>query len=149
MPQTFIETENKRLIKKFHTLLSKQSNPGEFKSSMLISFGVTSIKDLTNGQLIEACNALDLVLNPELQELDKLRKQLMASIGAWLRAMGRVGNKQLIKAIACRSAKTEDFNKISKEKLRSLYSAFNKKKKDLETVEKLTKDEIDYLSLLN
>jgi len=147
--QTFIETENKRLIKKFHTLLSKQNNPAESKAAILHSYGVGSTKDLTNAQLINACNALNMVLNPELQDLDKLRKQLMASIGAWLRAMGRVGNKQLIKAIACRAAETDDFNKIPKEKIRSLYSAFNKKKKNLEKVEKLTKDEIDYLSFLN
>lgn len=146
---TFEEKQIKGLIKKFHTLLGLTGSGEKAKEAILSGYGVTSSRDLSAAQLIEACNALDRELNPKLAELDRHRKRLIASIGAWLRAMNVQENIGKIKAIACRAAKRDEFNDIPLEQLRSLYSAFNKKKKDLETVEQLTKDELEYLSILN
>jgi hypothetical protein len=84
---TFEEKQIKGLIKKFHTLLGRTGGGTEAKEAILSAYGVASSRDLSAAQLIEICNSLDRLLNPQLAELDKHRKRLMASIGAWLRAM--------------------------------------------------------------
>ena len=147
--QTLIETEHKRLIKKFHTLLGKTGNGEAAKEAILSSYGVGSSLDLSAAQLIEICDRLDKMLNPKLAELDIHRKRLMASIGAWLRAMSIAGNGAKIKAIACRASQRDNFNDIPLEQLRSLYAAFNKKQKDLQMVENLTTKELNKLILMN
>jgi 5-methylcytosine-specific restriction endonuclease McrBC GTP-binding regulatory subunit McrB len=147
--QTLVETEQKRLIKKFHTLLGRINRGDIAKETILHSYGVDSSRDLSAAQLIEACNDLDKILNPKLAELDAHRKRLMASIGGWLRAMNVSSNGAKIKAIACRAAKRDNFNDIPMEQLRSLYAAFNKKQHDLRSVELLTAEYIDFLSINN
>ena len=146
---TFEDKQINGLIKKFHVLLGKTGAGSEGKEAILPSYGVGSSRDLNAAQLIEACNALDKILNPRLAELDQHRKRLMASIGAWLRAMSVPSNGTKIKAIACRASQRDNFNDIPLEQLRSLYAAFNKKQKDLAMVEALTIESIDYLSTLN
>ncbi|MDH8700848.1 hypothetical protein M2138_000182 [Dysgonomonadaceae bacterium PH5-43] len=146
---TFEEKQIKGLIKKFHTLLGLTGGGEKAKEAILSSYSVTSSRDLSAAQLIEACNALDKELNPKLAELDQHRKRLIASIGAWLRAMNVQENIGKIKSIACRAAKRDEFNEIPLEQLRSLYSAFNKKKKDLDMVEEITIEVLDYLSTSN
>ncbi|MDR0872537.1 MAG: hypothetical protein LBN27_03585 [Prevotellaceae bacterium] len=138
------------LIKKFYTLCSRLSIGNDAKELLLIdNFGVISSRYLSVGQLIMICDHLERQLNPELQELDKLRKRLIASIFAWGKSMGIGMDMVKVKKIAARAAKRTDFNDIPKEQLRSLYAAFNKKKKDLNTVEEFTADMIKYLSTYN
>ncbi len=146
---TFKDKHRNALLKKFHTLLGRTGIGNEGKEVILSGYGVESSRDLSVLQLIDVCNVLDQMLNPKLAELDKARKQLMASIGSWLRAMGVPENTVKIKAIACRASGRENFNDIPLEQLRSLYAAFNKKKKDLTQVEELTANMIKYLSTLN
>ncbi len=149
MAQTLMETEQKKLIKKFHTLLGKAKIGPEGKEAILSAYKVESSKDLSIQQLIEVCNAIDITTNPKLVELDKCRKRLMASIGGWLKLMNIPGGNNKIKAIACRASGKSEFNEISLEQLRSLYAAFNKKQKDLQKVESLTTEFIDILSINN
>jgi len=92
---------------------------------------------------------LEMEANPQLMKLDQARKRTMASIGAWLRAMNKQENLNIIKGIACRASKKDNFNDIPLEQLRSLYAAFNKKRKDLEMVEFMTAEQIEFLSLQN
>jgi hypothetical protein len=146
---TFEEKQINALIKKFHTLLGRTGGGYSAKEAILHSYGVASSRDLSAAQLIQACNALDQILNPKLAELDKHRKRLMASIGGWLRAMGVSFGGTKIKAIACRASQRDNFNDIPLEQLRSLYAAFNKKQKDLHSVELLTTEFIDILSMNN
>lgn len=147
--ETLIDMEQKRLIKKFHTLLGKANIDSDGKEAILSAYNVESTKDLTVGELIEVCNAIDTRANPRLAELDKYRKRLMASIGGWLRAMTVSSNGAKIKAIACRASGKSDFNDIPLEQLRSLYAAFNKKQKDLAMVENITIEELNKLTLMN
>jgi len=147
--QTLIETEKKRYIKKFHTLIGKVGGGAERKEAILWRLGAAHTTELSVGQLIDECDALDRELKPKLNELDKCRKRLMASIGAWLRAMNLPENLPKIKGIACRAAKRENFNDIPLEQLRSLYSAFNRKRKDLEAVECMTAEQIELLAIRN
>ena len=146
---TFEDKQINALIKKFHTLLGRTGGGDNAKEAILHSYGVASSRDLSAAQLIQACNALDKILNPKLAELDQHRKRLMASIGAWLRAMSVSSNGEKIKAIACRASGRDSFNEIPLEQLRSLYAAFNKKQRDLRNVELLTTEYIDFLSINN
>ena len=146
---TFEDKEKKRLIKRFHTMLGHTGGGSNAKEAILHSYGVDSTRELSAAQLIEACNTLDKILNPKLGELDKWRKRVIASIGGWLRVMNIQENIAKNKAIACRAAKHEDYNDIPLEQLRSLYYAFTKKQKDINTVEMITNEKIGYLTLVN
>lgn len=148
--QTLMDKEKNRLLKRFHTLLGKTGgNTKAKKEAILESFGVESSKDLDAHELLEICNALDKALKPKLAKSDKLRKRLIAAIAGYLKAMNRESNIKIIKAIACRAAEVDDFNKIPPERLRSLYNAFTKKQKDLSFVDEITKDELNFKIAMN
>ena len=149
MATTFMDKQKTFLVKKFHVLLGKAGLDALAKEGLLGGYHVESSKDLTVSQLVEVCDILDKMINPQLVDLDKWRKRLMAAIGGWLKAMGQKENISMIKAVACRASQRNSFNDIPLEKLRSLYAAFNKKQKDLSTVETMTADVVDVLSRLN
>ena len=152
--QTFIETEQKKLVKKFHVLLGKANIGQDGKEAILESYGVESSRDLSAIDLLDICEKLSEEADPKLGEYNKWRKRLMASIGGWTRALGKVPSDptkggEMIKAIACRAARRERFNDIPLEQLRSLYYAFAKKQKDIAMTEEMTSDEINRLITLN
>jgi len=149
MATTFMDKQKNTLIKKFHTLLSKGRIGNEQKLDLLSAYGVVSSKELNVYELTELCGILDKIVNPEAIELDKLRKRLIASIAGYRQAMGATTNIDEIKAIACRAAEVKNFNRISEQRLRSLYNAFNKMRKDLQNVKALTDDKIKELKMLN
>jgi len=136
--QTFKDKQKTSLIKKFHTLLGQLKIDNETKEVILESYGVESSRDLSASQLIDLCDSLDRQARPELGELDRLRKRLMAAIGGWLKSIDREHDAELIKAIACRASGYEKFNQIPKNRLVSLYHGFVKMRKDMDNVEKLT-----------
>lgn len=70
--------------------------------------------------------------------LDKLRKQVIAAIGSWLRETYQSQGISKIKGIACRATGYGDFNKIPRERLRNLIATFNNKTKDIKSVDALT-----------
>lgn len=70
--------------------------------------------------------------------LDKLRKQVIAAIGSWLRETGQTQNISIIKGIAMRASGYAEFNKIPRERLRNLIATFNNKVKDARAVDELT-----------
>ena len=148
--ETLIEKQKKGLIKKLHTLCGQIGLSEEDRRYILINnYSVQSSRDLEYKDLVELCNRLELDANPQLKKLDENRKRLIASIGAWLRAMSLPENIRAIKSVACRASKRESFNDIPLEQPRSLYAAFNKKRKDLEAVEFMTEEQIELLSLQN
>lgn len=136
--KTFIEQQHGKLITKFHTLLGKAGMDEFDKRSILADFGVTSSKDLSVHQLIEVCDVLNTLANPQLFEMDKLRKRVIASIGAYLRVMHETESIEKIKFIACRAAGTKNFNDISANKLRAVYNAFNEQKNRMISVSQIT-----------
>jgi hypothetical protein len=149
MKTTFIEKQKTALIKKFHVLLGQAKIDNEQKLNLLSAYGAVSSKELNVYELTELCGILDKIVNPEAIELDKLRKRLIASIAGYRQAMGATTNIDEIKAIACRAAEVKNFNRISEQRLRSLYNAFNKMRKDLKNVKALTDDKIKELQMLN
>lgn len=149
MSTTFMEKQRTQLIKKFHVLLGKAKLGNEEKHSMLSGYGVESTKELTVYELTELCIKVDKMANPATADSDKLRKRLIASISAYRNAMGCVSTIEEIKGIACRAASAQSFNRITDEKLRSLYNAFNNMKKDIAKVREITEEHYARVTSLN
>lgn len=149
MATTFMDKQKTQLIKKFHALLSKAGIGNDEKLSLLSGYGVESSKDLTVYELTELCGKIDKMANPQAAEADKLRKRLIAAISSYRYAMGCISSIDEIKAIACRAALAENFNRISNEKLRSLYNAFTHMKNDLSKVREMTEEHLKRVTTLN
>lgn len=145
-----MDKQKNALIKKFHTLLTRGRIGNDQKLDMLSAYGVESSKDLTVYELTELCIKLDRLVNPEQAESDKLRKRLIASISSYRQAMGGAAPSiEEIKAIACRAACMQQFNRIPNDRLRSLYSAFTKMRRDLENVQEMTRERLKEITSLN
>lgn len=145
-----MDKEKNRLLKLFHTLLSKTAGDVKAnKQAILESFGVESSRDLDTHELLEACAALEREINPQMAKTDKYRKRLIAAIFGWLRAMNYTHNIKMVKAIACHAAGVKDFNLITDARLCSLYNAFTQKQKDLTFVGNMTKEELNRLTSMN
>lgn len=149
MMQTTVDKQKNALIKRFHTFLGRAGIDQDEKLVILDQYGVDSSKLLTVDQLLEVCNLLDQRLNPQLSEMDRWRKRLLAAIFDWMRKMGKTGNIEQVKAIACRASGVTNYNNIPVERLRSLYCAFGKKSRDLDFVSEVTAAEIDAIIYSN
>lgn len=149
MKTTATTTEHARLIKRYHTIAARLGLGKEDKAAIMESFGVESSLDLSVEELQELCNALERDNNPKAPALDKLRKQVMASIGGWLKTINQESDAQRIKAIACRATGYRRFNDIPAERLRNIYHTFLNKQKDFKAVSQITAEELEILSSLN
>jgi hypothetical protein len=129
MATTFIEKQQKALLKKFYTLLGKIGAGTQGKEAILHSYGVESSRDLSVHDLMDICDKLTMQADPKLKELDVWRKRVMAAIGGWLRATGGEENAAYIKSVACRAARRERFNDIPPAELRNVYNEFLNKRK--------------------
>jgi hypothetical protein len=161
---TFTDKQKNGLIKKFHTLLGRAGVNKSGKEAILWRCGVEHTNDLSITQLIEECDALEKEMNPQLKELDRWRKKLIACISDYHRAMAvdifqkeykyctpdeKERRSNYAKGTASNAAEGKEFNQISLKQLHSLYNAFLKSKKDLERVEKLTAENMLYTVSLN
>ena len=128
------------LLKRFHTLCTVLGLDDEAKRAMLASWGVESSRDLSQHQLIDICAKLSEQVDHKqgTARLDKLRKQVIAAIGRWLRETGQTESLSKIKGIAMRASGYSDFNKIPRERLRNLIATFNNKVKDARAIDALT-----------
>lgn len=144
LPQT-----KSRLVKRFHTLLGKAGINEDGKLALLTQYGVSTSLDMDDDKLKELCDRIESNINPDVEDLDKMRKRLIASIFAWRKAMGCATDMDEVKGIACNACGSEYFNAIPKERLQSLYYAFNNKTKDLNNVAEMTDDMVGYLTLMN
>ena len=103
-----------------------------------------SSRDIDTHDLVDICGTLSAEVNKkEGNDIDKLRKRCMASIGAWLRSEGKYQNADIIKGIACRATGHDEFNKIPRERLRNLIATFNNKVKDAEAVGRIVSGEAE------
>ena len=127
------------VLRKFHTLCSRLGLTAAEKRAIVESFGVESSADIDTHDLINVCATLSMQLEGGKNDtMDKLRKQVMAAIGGYLRKIKRDGNAEIIKGIACRATGYTTFNKIPAERLRNLYNTFRNKQKDIDAVERIT-----------
>lgn len=129
-----MDSIHKGILKKFHTLCTVLGLSYEEKHAIVESYGVESSRDMDTHDLLDVCAKLSCQLGSQKNTLDHLRKRAMASIGAYLKSVGRESNANLIKAIACRATGYEEFNKIPRERLLNLIATFNNKLKDLQGV---------------
>lgn len=131
------------VIKKYHTLCSQLGLSPEDREALLSPYGCTSSKDMETHDLIEVCASLGKELDKRTEgaDIQKLRKRVMAAIGAYLRSEGKAESPSLIKGIACRATGYRSFNKIPKERLRNLIGLFNGKVKDKRAVDAITAKE--------
>ena len=138
--QTLLDKQKTGLIKRFHALLGKAGMDNEQKLAILAQYGVESSKDLSAYELLELCNKLDKMSNPQLIELDLWRKRLLAAVGGYLKAADVVADNEivLIKKVACIAAKKTEFNQIPLDRLKGLYNAFKNRESDILTINKLT-----------
>lgn len=132
---TVTAQQQKWLLRKFHTLCTRLNMDAEMKLALISGYGVESSKDLTNAELLELCDKLNDILNPEDAKRDKMRKRVIAAIGGWLRLIGK-GDEGMdyIKSVACRAAKTGNFNQISYDRLTTIYNMFLKRQRDAKAV---------------
>ena len=133
----------KGLIKKYHTLAGQLGMTTEERRALLAQYNVDSSRDLSQHQLIDvcACLARELDKRDGRDSMDALRKRLIAVVGKYLVACGKSDvTISYIKATACRAAGIREFNRIPRERLRSLYGAFSIKLKDIKRVEAMYKE---------
>jgi hypothetical protein len=147
--KTTTDLQHALLVKRYHTLATKLGLDKEDKAAIMESYGVSSSLDLSVSELHELCAQLERDNNPKVPALDKLRKQVMASIGGWLKTINQESDANRIKAIACRSTGHRRFNDIPAERLRNIYHTFLNKQKDFKAVNQITAEEIEILSYLN
>ena len=128
-----MDSVHKNLLKKYHALCAAVGMTTGEKDALLSAYNVESSRDLDTHDLVDICAELSKRADKTNKERDRLRKQCMAAIGAWLRIEGKASNTSIIKGIACRATQQDDFNKIPKERLRNLVYLFNNKVKDAQT----------------
>ena len=94
--KTTTDQQHARLVKKYHAIASKIGLDKADRDLIMESYGVKSSLDLSVDELEELCAALEKDHNPKAPALDKLRKQVMASIGGWLRTISQESDAQRI-----------------------------------------------------
>ena len=121
-----MDTIKKKLLRKFHATCAKAGMNGDAKMALLSGFKVESSADLSEEQLKYVIRILEKQANPQG---DQERKRVIASVGGWLRKCSIEHDMNTIKAIACRAAGVQNFNKIPLSKLRAIYYEFRNKQK--------------------
>jgi hypothetical protein len=142
MVTTFMEKQQKQLIKKFHVLLGKAGIGREGKEAILSSYGVESSLDLTAKDLMDICDKLAMQANPKLAEADRWRKRVIRAIFAYCEAAGREADMDYVKAIACRATGYRTFNEIPVARLNNLYNTFKDKVKDIKSVSSIVNSDL-------
>ena len=138
-------------LKALMTSLSKQGLQ-EQRGEIIYDFtsGRTcSAKELTAVEIDELYYELNKRASVTSQELDKKRKRLIAAIFGVFEKMNKKPSVEYVKAIACRAAKEDDFNKIPAERLTSLYNAFLNAQKDLNFAKRLGDSLVEETIILN
>ena len=147
--QSTIDKQKKQLLKRFYTLLGVVGCGNDEKALILSQYGVESSRDLSVSELAEICKHLANRANPKLEDGDKWRKRVMASIGAWLRDVNIEQSPVMIKAIACRASGYPHFNAIPVARLRDVYYEFVRKAKTVAGVQEFKQQITQYLETYN
>lgn len=127
-------------LKQLMTILSIQKISDDERAQLVCSWTkgrTTSARELTPSELGEIVKKLQ---ESDRETDDAWRKRVMAAIFGFLNKMNKDATPELVKGIACRAAKTNDFNKIPKHRLVSLYNTFINMQKDLEFGKRMVRD---------
>jgi len=142
MVTTFMDKQQKQLLKKFYTLLGKTGIGHEGKEAILESYGVESSRDLSARDLLDICDKLAMQADPKLKELDVWRKRVLAALFKYCASVGRTADMDYVKSIACRATGHQSFNQIPVGRLINIYNAFKNKIKDVKSVDWITRNEL-------
>lgn len=134
---------HRKVLKKFHTLCSLNGLTPDDKIAIVSNYGVQSSADMQTHDLIDVCGALQKKLDErtgaadKAETMDKLRKRCLKSLCTYIDAKGiATGDKiAYAKQMACRSAKKENFNRLTAAELRGVIGYFNKERETLENAE--------------
>ena len=134
----------------FYALLAKM--PGATKEEVVMQYsGGTSLTELYEcspkvyRKMIEDMKKLT-VTQKDVQELDRLRKRVIASVGGWFEKAGlymeltRRERLQKIISTACRAAGVEELNDMTVAQMKRVYGEFVRKQKTAERVDKVCKE---------
>jgi hypothetical protein len=148
-----METEQKRLLKRFHTLMNKAGIGPDGKEAIKYSYSVESSKHLTVDDLNKICDELSMQISPKMKDLNSMRGSVIKAISTYHRAMcvdifqkeyrfctprEKSQRRSYAMGTAENAAGKTDFNRISLEGLRTVYYCFLKKAKIAETVNKMS-----------
>lgn len=148
--KVMIDEEQKRLVKRFKTMLNQYGIDRNTELALLAGYGKESCKDMSAYELIELCDNLQKTHDDEYKKLDKLRKRVLAAAIAVNGLRGYPTTVDYAKHFIVHAARDfKSFNSISKERLNSLYAAFKNMQKDLKSVKELTVTGIAETSRLN
>lgn len=128
------ETTHAKLLRQYHAVCRVLGIGPDERKAIQESYGVKSSTELTDSQL------LDLIARLE-GDADRWRKRVMAVIGAYLRRIGYAESATTIKAVACRAAGYDNFNRIPVSRLREVYYEFLRRNQTAER----TANEIAYI----
>lgn len=143
-------TDNQR--KMIMSMCTQQGIDDDLRSELAFQFSTcrtTHISELKSNEASELISKLKQTQSATNQTLDVWRKRLMGAIGGYLDAHHYTNNAETIKAIACRAAQVDDFNKIPADRLRSLYNAFKNRERDAVTVDLITTEFENVKQLMN
>lgn len=116
-----------RLLRQYHTMCRVLGLRPDEIDAIKQSYGVSSSSELTHSQLVELIDKLN-------GDANRWRRRVMAAIGAYLRRINYTENVHTIKAVACRAAGYNDFNRIPVSRLREVYYEFVRRNKTAERV---------------
>lgn len=115
-----------RLLRQYHAICRVLGITPDEKEAIKQGYGVSSIGELDDRQLIELIGRLN-------SDANQWRRRVMAAIGAYLRHINYPENIQTIKAVACRAAGYDDFNRIPVSRLRAVYYEFVRRNRTAES----------------
>jgi len=148
--KVMIEQEQKRLIKRFKTMLNEYGIDRNAELGMLAGYNAESCKDLTAYELIELCDSMQKTFDDSYKKLDKKRKQVLAAAIAVNGLRGYPTSVEYAKQTILRAAGDfKSFNGITEQRLNSLYAAFKHMQNDLKKVREITVEEIENSAKLN
>lgn len=124
-------------LKQLMTILSIQKVSDDDRAQLVCSWTkgrTTSARELSASELNDIVEKLQ---NSDAVSPDVWRKRVIAAIYGFLGKMNKEANPEIVKGIACRAAKIDNFNKIPVQRLISLYTAFTNMQKDLNFAKKM------------
>lgn len=142
----------KSLLRKYHWVCSELGLSKEEKDAIKEGLGVKSSRNFSIDQLKQLIDRLQSGKDYSQSydpEGDLWRKRVIAAIGAWLRIANRTETPEVIKAIACRATRYENFNKIPVSRLRDIYYGFSRKAKTTKGTLEVMDDIVSQLETMN
>jgi hypothetical protein len=129
-------TRNEK-IQQYHTICRTLGMNREDKLALLSGWGANSSTELSDRELGDVLEQLRNIQYSRNEEANQWRRRVIAAAAAYFEFIGKfqqidepVRRLQYIKGMACRMTKHKSFNAIPVERLRNIYYALVKAKKD-------------------